>query len=343
MASNVYTSPSTSSPDSAATAPNPPIQKSYSCVLCAQRKVKCDKAPGGCLNCTKARVPCVYKAPPPPRRRKKGVREIDVHTRLRLYEDTLRKLGIDPTELENEELSKLQARRSDVKAGKRLDNALVEDADSSRNGKAAVDAGMLVAEEGKSRYLENGLWTSLRGEFRDSKELLDDSSDEEVYETPDGSSPETSSSVEVNILFGTPKSPANLRSLHPQPVQIFKLWQVYLDNINPLIKVFHAPTVQQTILDASSNLDDIPRSVEALLFAMYSIALSSLGDVECESIMGEPKPVLTQRFRSGAQFALINAAFLRTSDLMVLQALVLFLVSKILVHRRVRAFINPHY
>lgn len=331
MTSNVPVSSSEDSPDAAtASAQSQSIQKSFSCVLCAQRKVKCDKAPGGCSNCTKARVSCVYKAPLPARRRKKGIRDIDVHTRLRLYEDALRNLGIDPTELENNELSKLQVRKGVVKTGKGLEHVLLEDDVRSRHGKPRVDAGVLVSGEGRSRYLENGLWTSLQGEFRDSKELLDDDTDEEVFEHMNAITPEPFIFDGAGMLFGTPKAAADLRPLHPQPVQIFKLWQTYIDNINPLVKLFHTPTIQQVVLNASGNLDDLPKNVEALLFAIYAIALSSVGDAECDAIMGESKAVVAQRFRSGAQHALYNASFLKTSDLMVLQALVLFLVSRLL-------------
>jgi hypothetical protein len=55
--------------------------------------------------------------------------------------------------------------------------------------------------------------------------------------------------------------------------------------------------------------------------------VETLSEGECTEIMYEPKSVVVQRFRSGAQNALINASFLKTSDLMVLQALTLFIVS----------------
>ncbi|KAF2464233.1 uncharacterized protein BDR25DRAFT_346753 [Lindgomyces ingoldianus] len=317
--SSIATSPESSGP----VAPNPSIQKSFSCVLCASRKVKCDKSPGGCGNCTKARVKCIYKTPPPPRRRKKGVREIDVHARLRLYEDALRKLGVEPADLEREELHKLQVRRASL-----VENTFFEeDAERAQHGRRNSDAGVLISGDGKSRYLENQLWTSLRGEFRDSKELLEESSEEEDFQDSSGSSPVAFSNDGSNLLFGIAKSATNLRHAHPQPVQVFKLWQTYLDNINPLVKVFHTPTVQQQILNSSGNLDEIPKNIEALLFGIYCISLGSIGDAECDAIMGEPKAIVTQRFRSAAQHALINANFLKSSDLMVLQAFVLFLLS----------------
>jgi hypothetical protein len=43
---------------------------SNSCVVCHNRKVKCDRQ-DPCSNCAKADVECIYRAPLPPRRRKR--------------------------------------------------------------------------------------------------------------------------------------------------------------------------------------------------------------------------------------------------------------------------------
>jgi hypothetical protein len=318
---------------SSETTPEPPptiahdqqTQKSFSCVLCAQRKVKCDKRPGGCNNCSKARVPCIYKAPPPPRRRRKGVRDVDVITQLRIYENALREAGIDPETL----LKRALSVNGNIVDGHQGPNgaSTLERSRGAKDEPEEVEIGVLVTERGKSRYLENGIWTSLRSEFRDLEEILDDTSDEEsdglVANTPKAFSPDVSW-----LMFGSPTSSTGLRPLHPLPVVAFKLWQTYLDNINPLIKLFHAPMVQQLISEAYSNLNDVSRNVEALLFSIYCIAVESLSDGECISITGESKEVTRQRFRTGAQHALINASFLKTSDLIVLQALALFIVSQ---------------
>ena len=291
-------------------------------MLCAQRKVKCDKQPGGCANCTKARVPCVYKAPPPPRRKKRGLASIDVAVKLRIYEEALRKAGIDPEALIQHESQKCAGRRGAIE-----ENAEDEAHKKPNETSNTTEIGLLVTEEGKSRYLEHGIWTRLRSEFRDLKDILDETSDEE---TSNGTGTDPSAAFLPDgsrLLFGSPASTVSLSSLHPQPVQVFKLWQTYLANVNPLVKVFHVPTVQRIITDAGENTDDLPRNVEALLFAIYCIAVETLSEGECTEIMYEPKSAVVQRFRSGAQNALINASFLKTSDLMVLQALTLFIVS----------------
>lgn len=252
------------------------------------------------------------------------MRDVDINTKLRIYEDALREVGLDP-----EDLLKRAHSANGMSSDSYQDThiaSLLQRQKAVREEPEEVEVGVLVTEHGKSRYLENGIWTSLRSEFRDLNEILDETSDEEadggIGCTREALSPDVS-----RLMFGSPTSSMGLRHLHPQPVEAFKLWQTYLDNINPLIKLFHAPTVQQLISDAYGNLDTVPRNVEALLFAIYCISVESLSDGECISTTGESKHVARQRFRTGAQHALINASFLKTSDLMVLQALTLFIVS----------------
>ena len=132
--------------------------------------------------------------------------------------------------------------------------------------------------------------------------------------------------LDAGSLLFPPPSKTSLAELHPTPVHIFKLWQVFLENVNPLTKVIHAPTLQQRILDASGDLDSVPEDLEALMFAIYCAALASLDDSEVQRNFGETKMKLLAMHRQGAQKALVNAGLLRTSNMVVLQALVIFIV-----------------
>lgn len=128
-----------------------------------------------------------------------------------------------------------------------------------------------------------------------------------------------------SLIFGRP-IPNTLRSSHPQPVHIFRLWQTCLDNVNPLAKIFHAPTVQQLVLEASCDLDNVSVSTETLMFAIYLSSVTSLRDEDCKGMLGEPRAVLLTKFSNATQQALINAGVLKTSSLVILQAFILFLV-----------------
>ncbi len=69
------------------------LTRGTSCVLCQQRKVRCDKKKP-CSNCAKAGVECRVVAPQPPRRRKKRLQEKDLLEKLRKYEALLRENNI---------------------------------------------------------------------------------------------------------------------------------------------------------------------------------------------------------------------------------------------------------
>src|SRR6478735_7871279 len=69
------------------------LTRGTSCVLCQQRKVRCDKNKP-CANCVKAGVECRVIPPQPPRRRKKRLQEKDLIERLKKYEVLLNEHGV---------------------------------------------------------------------------------------------------------------------------------------------------------------------------------------------------------------------------------------------------------
>jgi len=129
-----------------------------------------------------------------------------------------------------------------------------------------------------------------------------------------------------DILFDS-RQRINVRSTHPPPVDILKLWQTYLDNVEPLLKILHVPTVQQSITNASGDLDTVSKPMEALMFSMYACAINSMNDADCRSVFGDPKTILFRRYNAAAKQALLGTEFLKSSELVVLQAFVLSLVS----------------
>ena len=131
-----------------------------------------------------------------------------------------------------------------------------------------------------------------------------------------------------HILFGSPGTDVQLSTLHPQPGQIFKLWQIYLENVDPLLKVTHAPTLQPRVINAAGDVTNISPALEALMFSIYCMALLSLTDSECMTSFASPKSALMATYQYGCQQALLKSTFLRSGERDCLTALFLFLVSK---------------
>jgi hypothetical protein len=124
-----------------------------------------------------------------------------------------------------------------------------------------------------------------------------------------------------------------LLHLHPEPRHIFKLWQAFADKINPLSKIIHAPTLQQRICDVCWNLEGVAKPLEAVMFSIYALAVSSLKHADCVQVFGESKAVLLNRYRSAAALALVGLEIHSTRNLEVLQALILYLVHPTFIRR----------
>jgi hypothetical protein len=279
-------------------------QNPFSCLVCQQRKVKCNRH-NPCATCKRTGASCVYTTFERPKRRIRAVVESNLIARLQRCEELLASNGIqlDPCEFDKspEYVAQQQTgiKQEVFKPGK----------------------GRLVKKRNGSRYLENNLWDSLSKELPDSADVLPESEDESEESTfSDGGS----------LLLELSPITSSLTPLHPQPAQIFRLWQVFLDNVDPLTKVLHIPSVQKVIVEASANLSNISKSTEALLFSMYSISIVSIADEDCERLLGEPRSTALRRYEMATQRALTKAKFLISSDIVVLQAFLYFLVSIIL-------------
>ena len=129
-----------------------------------------------------------------------------------------------------------------------------------------------------------------------------------------------------HLFLGSRKTAVDLSTLHPDPVQIFRLWQIYLDNVDPLLKVTHFPSLQGRIIEATSDVKNINPTLEALMFSIYCMSILSLTVEDCQTIFGSSKEDLLMRYQFGCQQALSICGFLRSSDRECLTALYLYLV-----------------
>lgn len=71
----------------------------------------------------------------------------------------------------------------------------------------------------------------------------------------------------------------------------------------------------------------VSRGFEALMFAIYSAAVMSLSDTECEDILNEPRKAFRAKLTAATRAALSHANFIATSSLIVLQALIIYIIS----------------
>ncbi|TPX07638.1 uncharacterized protein E0L32_010636 [Thyridium curvatum] len=302
--------------------PEPSVMKltrGHSCVLCQQRKVRCDKNKP-CGNCLKAGVDCRVIPPQPPRRRKKKPHERDLFDRLRKYETLLLQHGVQFEPIAAEY--------------KTSDASTLDEVDELQHDLGGLKTSPSSSNDYPEGSAQDGRWYPYYKEYRATDQLLRDTSDDDsegptihqafdnMFENTDG------------FPFVIGGSTSKVTDLHPPGIQIFQLWQIYLTNVNPLLKITHAQTLQAQIIEAGANPSKISKPLECLMFAIYFIAITSMSDEDVMNTLTEEKSRVLKRFHHATQQSLINAGFMRSADMMTLQAFFLFLLS-------VRQYVDP--
>ncbi|KAF5025419.1 hypothetical protein F66182_2521 [Fusarium sp. NRRL 66182] len=137
----------------------------------------------------------------------------------------------------------------------------------------------------------------------------------------------TGPSVDVSHLsfvFGSAEFAKTLDGLNPMPSQMLFIWQTYIENVDPFVKVLHAPTVERIIKQLKGTFSSCGSDVEPLLFAVSLAAIASLDEETVSFYFNTTKAQLLQRYQFGTEQALARSDFLTTEDITVLQALVIY-------------------
>ncbi|KAI5459127.1 hypothetical protein BGZ63DRAFT_390329 [Mariannaea sp. PMI_226] len=276
------------------------MKRRNACSLCARRKVKCDKAEP-CSNCVKTQAQCQYNEPAmyPPRKR---AADEELLARLTRYEDLMKKHGIDFTPYANTWVSS----GLEIKYEKSV----------SQSPGCSIPSSSTVSSAYSTQNLERCLWSSLNPELKHPPiHSLRHKEDPFFHPIPS-----------LNSILSS-SQPSELHKLHPEPRQIYRLWQIFVESVNPLVKIIHVPSLQQRILDASWDPATIPDPLAAIMFAIYTLAIVSMSSKDCQTSFGESRDTLLVRYRTATLRALSVAEFLSSRKLEVLQAFVLFLLA----------------
>ncbi|KAF4342473.1 transcription factor [Fusarium beomiforme] len=240
-----------------------------------------------CSNCQKGQAECTYEAPLPPKPRKRAADE-DLLARLAQYEQLMKKNGVDYTQ----------------HANIWVESGLEMKSEDDTSTTATADA-----------PTELCLWSKLSPELKYPPMVtLRHKDDPSLHPIP---------SLHT-MLF---ESQTPVYEIHPEPKQIFLLWQTFVECVNPFIKIIHVPSLQKRILDASWDPANIPKPLSAIMFAIYLLSVTSMSAEDCQTSLGEGRVVLLKRYRTATIRALAEADFLTPKDLETLQAMVLFIFS----------------
>lgn len=136
--------------------------------------------------------------------------------------------------------------------------------------------GRLVLDEGKSRYVASPFWASISEEVGEIRDMLHYQEFDSDSDTPAGPSDALTEPDHQSFIMGYSSSEVNLKSLHPLPSQIPFYWQTFLENVQPLVKIMHTPTMNKVIKEVQNNLDSLSKSTEALMFSIYFATITSM-------------------------------------------------------------------
>ena len=116
---------------------------------------------------------------------------------------------------------------------------------------------------------------------------------------------------------------------HPSAQAISKLWKAYLSHVHPTTKLFFDWEKGPLLEKAADDPEAMSSAERALAFAIYFITFQSLSEEECEQVVGDSNRRLRlDDFQNCTETALLAAGFLATSNLLVLQAFLLYLVMR---------------
>ncbi|TLS28043.1 hypothetical protein PpBr36_01398 [Pyricularia pennisetigena] len=230
-------------------------------------------------------------------------------------------------------LNSSHANGSPHKSSQTVDS--IQDSPPSTTDVAKKFGRLVLHDKGKSRYVSSGFWSRINDEINElraeTEEMLDSETDVSDNDDSPPAVPLPDTYSNGSFLFGYRCSDLDLRKFHLPPSQIMFIWDVYCDNVNPVTKILHVPSTKAMLLKAKDDLGNIDPSFEALMFGIYFGALTSMDETDVEMHFGATQAHMLQKYRYALEMALAKADFLTSTDLMTLQALVLFVM---LVRRR---------
>ncbi|RAK87880.1 hypothetical protein BO79DRAFT_174869 [Aspergillus costaricaensis CBS 115574] len=132
------------------------------------------------------------------------------------------------------------------------------------------------------------------------------------------------------LSIGNSLSPSFM-SLPRDKLGASKLCQVYLQNVDPIIKILHRPSLSKWMLDGASEYlesseDDIP--VRALESAICYVAANTMTEAHCQATFQRSKSTIMAVHRKLCEGAFEKAGLLTSRDMTVLQAFILYLIGR---------------
>ena len=105
------------------------------------------------------------------------------------------------------------------------------------------------------------------------------------------------------------------------------LWSIFDQNVDFLIKISFESELKQLRAEAVTPNPTFSDQEYAFVFALYLITVVSLSEEECQRQLDRPRSELISRYQFLCEQALARSDFLSASNIIILRALALYIVS----------------
>lgn len=114
-----------------------------------------------------------------------------------------------------------------------------------------------------------------------------------IYDEPDGeyvsSSPSSNQNPGGNsvsrISFDVQLPINNLHDFHPPNQARTLLWNIFAQNVDPIVKILHLPSVKDNISTAYDSLDSLGKPIESLIFVVFFAAVTCMTPNDSREIL----------------------------------------------------------
>ncbi|KAJ0332551.1 hypothetical protein COL922a_011320 [Colletotrichum nupharicola] len=296
------------------------------CVFCHQRKIKCDrKSP--CANCIKADQPCIPSTRAPAGAGRRRVVK-DLLERLNQCESLLSQVAprdVEGRPFTSETPPAFRDVMTTASAAAAADSPSMMSYVSYEEARKQPDqrpTGKIVVDEGRRTFMDSPLRSNVVDHLQFSKLSLNDQADES---TGASNTPSVANTTEDGSLDSRESMDFDILALGA--VEMLRLWQVFLERVNPMTKVIHVPSLEPLVFEAATDHGNVAPDFEALLCSINVLAIMALSEAESEQILNVPKNAALRKASLALKKAVSKVDFLRKYNLTILQCLVLYLVS----------------
>ncbi|OHF00680.1 C6 zinc finger protein [Colletotrichum orchidophilum] len=180
--------------------------------------------------------------------------------------------------------------------------------------------GKIVCDDGRPTFMENPFRGDVLDYLQFSKLGLEDN-DTEQSTNPSGSTSvsEGGDAVHQKLM--------DFDTLVLGPVEVLRLWQIFLERVNPMIKVVHVPSLEPLVFEAATDRFNLSPDLEALLCSINVVAIMALSEAESTQMLNVEKPKALRNSMFTLKKAMSKVDILRKYNMTTLQCLVLYLVS----------------